>query len=207
MVEKPMLFLDYLRGTDTYKQLCAVHDSNEGNTLEIIDDATAEAQIEFHRWALALVRAENPEGIEVLEIGTNKGMFGLLLLHVDPLAGLYTMDINPRAGDAARELNHSGLDVEFERGDSAVLLQELTVSRGYFNYAWVDGDHREEPALADLMGCDRLKIPFVAVDDTAYDSVASAVASWLSKAPYEEIPNPFIPADARQARLYRRHQS
>jgi hypothetical protein len=195
------LFLNYLRSLPIYQELCAVHDSDEGNTLELVDDTTAEAQVEFHRWALSMVRAENPDGIEVLEIGTNKGMFGLLLWQVDPLAGLYTIDVNPRAGDAAEALYSAGLDVEFECGDSAEVLPYLTAP---FSYAWVDGHHGEDEALADLMGCDRLKIPWVAIDDTSYETVASAIERWLAAAPYVEVLNPFIAHDTRKARLYRR---
>lgn len=195
------LFLDYLRSLPIYQELCAVHDSDEGNTLELVDDTTAEAQVEFHRWALSMVRAENPEGIEVLEVGTNKGMFGLLLWHIDPLAGLYTIDVNPRSEQAAKSLCTAGLDVSFECGDSAVLLPTIT---GWFEYAWVDGHHGEDEALADLMGCDRLKIPWVAVDDTVYETVAAAIERWLAAAPYVEVSNPFLAHDTRQARLYRR---
>jgi prepilin-type processing-associated H-X9-DG protein len=198
------LFLDYLRSLPIYQELCAVHDSDEGNTLELVDDTTAEAQVEFHRWALGLVRANNSNSVNTLEIGTNKGMFGLLLWQVDPLAGLYTIDVNSRAGDAARLLNHSGLDVEFECGDSAVILPVLKYCGKHFNYAWVDGHHGCDEALADLMGCDRLKISWVAVDDTVYETVATAIERWLAAAPYEEVLNPFLEHDTRKARLYRR---
>lgn len=200
------LFLDYIRTTECYKALCQVHDSNEGNTLEIIDDTTAEAQVEFHRWALSMVRAENPDGIQVLEVGTNKGMFGLLLLQLDPVAGLHTIDVNPLAEDAAKALSEAGLDIEFECGPSAEVLEEMTASRSYsyFSYAWVDGHHGEAEALADLMGCDRLAIPWVAVDDTVYPTVMAAIERWLAVAPYEEVVNPFLEWDERKARLYRR---
>ena len=205
------LFLDYLRSLPIYAALCSVHDSNEGNTLEIIDPLTAEAQVEFHRWALGMVRAENPgfgddgkvvtDTVEVLEIGTNKGMFGLLLLHIEPLAGLITIDVNPCALDAAWALSRSGLDVEFHHGPSAEILPTLT---GPYDYAWVDGHHGEAEALADLMGCDRLAIPWVAVDDTVYPTVTAAIEQWLQAAPYEEVVNPFLEWDSRRARLYRR---
>jgi hypothetical protein len=203
MVEKPMLFLDYLRGTDTYKQLCAVHDSNEGNTLEIIDERTAEAQIEFHRWALSLAMVADFGG-KFLEIGHNKGMWALLVSHLYRTAYIDAIDENPLSAKVAEiVMADSDVFINFIKGRSC----EVFPVSGKYNYAWVDGGHDFDTALCDLDQCDRLKIPWVAVDDTAYDSVSNAVAAWLSKAPYEEIPNPFIAADARQARLYRRHQS
>jgi Methyltransferase domain len=195
------LFLDYIRTTECYKALCQVHDSNEGNTLELIDDTTAEAQVEFHRWALGMVRAENPDGIEVLEIGTNKGMFGLLLLHLDPLAGLYTIDVNPLAEQAVNALCKAGLDATFECGPSHEVLP--TLHKGYA-YAWVDGHHGSAEAFADLQWCNSLQVPWVAVDDTVYPTVSDAITTWLSNAPYEEVLNPFLAHDLRQARLYRR---
>jgi predicted O-methyltransferase YrrM len=198
-----MLFLDYLRNTECYKLLCQVHDSNEGNTLEIIDDRTAEAQVEFHRWAWSLVLAEFAEASEVLEVGHNKGMFGLLFSTICPNGGLTAIDVNPKAAKAAEILNqYTTIDVDFLCGDSDDILHEVI---GPFDYAWVDGNHDTGPALADLMHCDRLAIPWVAVDDTAYPSVVAAVEQWQNAAPYTEIPNPFIAADARKARLYRRH--
>ena len=197
------LFLDYLRSTECYKQLCEVHDSNEGNTLEIVSDRTAEAQIEFHRWAWGHVLRDQPDATEVLEIGHNKGMFGLLLSTIRPYAGLTAIDVNPAAETAARILTETALiDVEFHLGDSnQVLAEEIG---GDFDYAWVDGNHETAYALSDLMHCDRLAIPYVAVDDTAYESVALSVAQWQDKTSYTEIPNPFIADDDRKARLYRR---
>ena len=184
-----------------------MHDSDEGNTLEIVDDTTAEAQAEFHRWALAMVMAEAQYGIHVLEVGTNKGMFGLLLMNINPSVTLYTIDINPQAKQAAEILEEFDLLTIFYCGDSAVLLKELKVSSApAFHYAWVDGHHGEDEALSDLMGCDRLRIPWVAVDDTAYETVAAAIERWLAAAPYVEVPNPFLDHDSRQARLYRRKQ-
>ena len=141
-----MIFLDYIRGTEIYKALCPVHDSNEGNTLEIIDPATAEAQIEFHRWALAKVRGEwngVNSFLEVLEVGTNKGMFGLLLWHIDPHARLTTMDVNPDAKQAVEFLREFGLDARFYLGSSIDVLPELLKKRLLFDYAWIDGDHEK----------------------------------------------------------------
>jgi precorrin-6B methylase 2 len=200
------LFLDYLRSLPIYRALCAVHDSDEGNTLEIIDDATAEAQIEFHRWALGLAMTSNCGAWLFLEIGHNKGMWALLVSYIRPHCYIDAIDQNPRAADAAKILTEQrNIDVNFFQGKSRDVLENEIVEP--FDYAWVDGGHDYDDALSDLTHCDRLKIPFVAVDDTAYESVANAVATWLGKAPYKEIPNPFIAADARQARLYRRHQS
>ncbi len=192
-----MLFLDHLRSTPLYRALCAVHDSPEGNTLELIDPLTAEAQIEFHRWALSMAAADR-----ILEIGHNKGMYGLLLAHCRPGVALTAIDGNPHAAKAAELLNEDGrITVTFQCGDSQKVLPKL---RFKFGLAWVDGGHQREVALSDLRQCSRLAIPWVAVDDTAYPTVADAVADWLAKAPYEEVLNPYLAHDSRKARLYRR---
>ena len=196
-----MTFLDYLRGTETYRELVAAFQSPEGNSLEWVDDATAAAQIEFHRWALWQVMGDVP-GCRVLEIGHNKGMFGLLLSYIRPWAGLTAIDGDARSARAAAVLNaRTTLTVTFHHGDSTRVMGEI---HGTFGYAWVDGDHSTEVALSDLGHCDRLGIPWVAVDDTVYPSVAAAVERWQTGAPYVEIDNPFLAGDGRQARLFRR---
>lgn len=196
-----MTFLDFLRSTDTFRALTEASDSQEGNSLEWVDEATAGAQIEFHRWALWQVMEKEP-GCRVLEIGHNKGMFGLLLSHIRPWAGLVALDGNPASARAAAILNaRTTLTVTFHQGDSTQVMPGI---QGRFSYAWVDGGHDTEVALSDLRHCDRLRIPWVAVDDTAYGTVADAIAEWRARAPYVEIANPFIASDSRQARLFRR---
>lgn len=196
-----MTFLDYLRGTDTFRELTEASDSREGNSLEWVDDATAAAQIEFHRWALWQVMEETP-GCRVLEIGHNKGLFGLLLSYIRPWVGLTAIDPNPASARAAAILNaRTTLTVDFHQGDSTQVMDAI---QGSFGYAWVDGGHETPVALSDLRHTDRLAIPWVAVDDTSYGSVMEAILHWLAEAPYTEVTNPFLASDGRQARLYRR---
>src|SRR6516162_8122091 len=94
------LFVKYARSTDLYRQLCRVPGTRDGNLLEATDDAIAEAQVEFLRWALRLAGAGT-----VIEVGTHKGMFGYLLSLVCHGIEMHTIDSNPAAGQAVEILN------------------------------------------------------------------------------------------------------
>ena len=189
------LFLDYARSTDLYRQLCRLPGSGDGNLLESTDDATAEAQTEFLRWAL---RRAAPH--VVLEIGTNKGLFGYFLALVLRDVELHTLDCRPSAAQAVEVLNREQTHVRcfFHEGDSRVILPALELTP---QFAWVDGNHATDAAISDLLQCYRMKVPFVALDDTAYASVRHALEYILDHTPYRELPNPFTPHDTRRAVL------
>lgn len=194
-----MMLLDYIRSLPVYTELINVHSTGEGNLLEITDTSTAEAQISFFIWALG-----QSETFDVLEIGTNKGLWGLLLSVIRPNVGLTTIDINPDSAKAADILaDKTNLDcVYFLCGNSMDILPSLKTG---FDFAWVDGHHGYEFALSDLQNCARLGIPYIAIDDTNMGSVMQAVTTFLDTMPYTEVPNPFITRDARKARLLKAH--
>lgn len=193
-----MMLLDYIRSLPVYSELVNVHSTGEGNLLEITDTDTAEAQISFFIWALG-----RSETFDVLEIGTNKGLWGLLLSVIRPNVGLTTIDINPDSAKAADILADStDLDcVYFLCGNSMDILPGLHTR---FDFAWVDGHHGYEYALSDLTHCARLGIPYIAIDDTNTGSVLDAVNNFLETTQYVEVPNPFIDRDTRKALLLKR---
>lgn len=195
-----MLFLDYLRNQPIYHQLTQVHNTNEGNLLEITDQRTAEAQIEFMRWAIRQVKGSN-----FLEIGTNKGLWGFLLSHIRNIAYLTTVDVNPDSERAAEILKASTLNqVLFINGSSIEVLPTLTP--GDYDFLWLDGNHNYDYTLQDLRNAVDLRIPFIAIDDTNMGSVQQAINDWLqtTQIVYHEVVNPFIQYDSRKVRLYKR---
>jgi hypothetical protein len=191
------LFLKYARATELYRALCQVPASVEGNLLEDTDDTTAEAQVEFLRWALLLAAPQ-----VVLETGTHKGHFGYLLSLVARGLTLHTCDINPHAAQAVAQLN-AGQDhvaCVFHAGDSRTTLPGLDVPA---QFAWVDGGHDTLVAVSDLVHCQRLRIRYVALDDTSYPPVGEALAHCLRHTAYSLVPNPFADHDKRKAVLLR----
>ena len=79
------LFLARARSSDRYRELCRVPATSDGNLLEGTDDGTAEAQIDFLRWAIQQARPDT-----VIEVGTHKGMFGYLVSLILERAVLHT---------------------------------------------------------------------------------------------------------------------
>jgi predicted O-methyltransferase YrrM len=195
-----MLFLEYLRNQPIYRELQAVHHTNEGNLLEITDTRTAEAQIEFIRWATQYSGAHT-----YLEIGHNKGYFGYLLSQIVVYPKLTAIDINPDSRKAADILNrYDKIDVTFIEGSSIDVLP--TLNRWVYDFIWLDGNHNYEFALEDLRNATVLQIPWIAIDDTNMGSVQKAIEDWQRETniAYHEITNPFIGYDSRRARLYRK---
>lgn len=200
-----MLLLDYLRSTRIYELLAANDECGpEGNLLQITDERTAESQVSFIIWAFSLARPSN-----ILEIGHNRGMFSYLVSILVPEAFVLALDINPAAYRSTEVLTElASLDIEFLDGDSKESLEAFVKyshnRTDMFDFAWVDGGHDYPECYSDLMNCSRLNIPYVAVDDTNYDSVMRALSVWTRTEPYEEVPNPFIGSDSRQARLFKK---
>ncbi len=191
-----MILLDYIRSLPAYTKLINVHKTGEGNLLELTDTSTAEAQISFFIWAVGQSNA-----FDVLEIGTNKGLWGLLLSVIRPDIGLTTIDINHDSAKAADILiEETNLEyITFFRGSSMGILPALHTR---FDFAWSHGNHNYEYALSDLRHCAQLDIPYIAIDDTNMKSVADAVKTFLAEGVYKEIENPFIGRDSRKARLF-----
>lgn len=193
-----MLLIDYIKGTPLYHELTKVHNTNEGNLLELTNPKTLEAQVEFMRWALPQMHNRM-----LLEIGTNKGMFGLLASYIVPGCHLITVDINPDSAKVEEIMRqNTNITVEVWIGNSIELIPAFEGIN--FGFAWIDGNHDYEYALSDLRNVARLGVPLIAIDDTNYKSVMDAINIWLVDAEYEEVPNPFIQYDDRKARLFKR---
>jgi hypothetical protein len=185
------LFLDHVRSTDLYKELCRLSATDDGNLLEHTSDEVAEAQTEFLRWALLLARPK-----VIVETGTNKGLFGYLVSLLLQDIVLHTLDIHPGAAQAVKTLNAAQTKVSciFYEGDSRVTFPQLQI---HADFAWLDGGQQHDVILSDLLQCCRLQIPYVAVDYGAYPSVGKAVAYTLDHFPYTAVPNPFAANDSR----------
>lgn len=188
-------FLEFARSTDLYRSLCQRDAGGDGNLLERTDEQTAAAQLEFLRWAFQLSAPQI-----VLETGTNKGLFAYLLSLIGSGITLYTFDCDPRSAESVALLNRSQSRVRahFYPGDSRETLRAFSERA---DFAWIDGGHDWSIALSDLLHCYRLRIPYVAVDDTAFPSVAEAVTYVVEHTPYEQLPNPFRKDDRRGALL------
>ena len=191
------LFIDYARSTPLYRSLCAIVAGEDGNLLERTDDRTAESQIEFLRWALHLA---NPR--VVIETGTNKGLFLYVLSLISKGLAVHTFDCEPASAQAVDLVNRqqSNVVAVFHPGDSRDTLKQFDESA---QFAWIDGGHETDIALSDLLHCYRLRVPYIAVDDAAYQTVRNAVDYLLQHAPYTSMPNPFSQHDRRGAMLLR----
>lgn len=194
------LFLTRARSTELYRRLCAVPGTEDGNLLERTDDSLAEAQVEFLRWVL-----QSAVPSTVLETGTNKGLFGYLLSLIGKPLKLRTFDLDPRAAQAVDILNNgqSVVKAEFRAGDTRKTLAELQEPA---DFAWIDGGHASDIPMSDLLNCYRLRVPWIAVDDSVYPGVAAAIEYMLGHTPYESVENPYATNDRRKAVLLRLQQ-
>src|SRR5205809_1157187 len=95
------LFLEYARSQELYKALCGAVSSEDGNLLERTDMKTAEAQTEFLRWARNLARPKT-----IIEIGTNKGLFGYFVSLVAQGGTIHTFDADSACARAVELLNN-----------------------------------------------------------------------------------------------------
>ncbi len=190
-------FVTFARSTDLYRRLCATFTSPEGNLLELTEEDTVEAQVEFLRWALACAKPTR-----LIEIGTHKGFFGYLLSLILDSAELHTFDVDPASGTASEILNQNQTHIKcvFHEGDSRLTFPHCQYRA---QFAWVDGGHFTDMVLSDLLQCYRLRVPWVAIDDTVYATVREAVDYVCIHTPYEAVSNPFIGNDRRKAMLLR----
>lgn len=188
------LFVDYVRSTPLYGDLCELTFSPHGNLLERVSDETVEAQTEFLRWALEIARPT-----VIVETGTNKGMFGCFLSAAWHGCHLVTHDVWPEAEMSAVMIRDNGrISVDFRLGDSRDTLPGMACKAGF---AWIDGGHERDVPLADLVNCSRLGIPYVAIDDTVEPDVGMAVDIVVGDRLFELVPNPFSAHDGRKAVL------
>lgn len=176
-----------------YPLLAELFHDGEGNLLELNSGKTQLAQITL---LTELLRALKPE--RVLEIGTNKGMFGLLLKNVCPSVRLFTtFDGHKESGKVPGILG--GDWVQFIRGDSRDTVSRLEIGDRPYDFAWVDGGHGEDVASCDIMNMWRLKIPVIALDDCRGMPFVDQV---ISRTGYREIQNPYWKQDDRGIRIF-----
>jgi hypothetical protein len=189
------LFVDYLRSTPLYRELCALTEYPGGNLLENTSDETAEAQTEFLRWALRLAQPAS-----IIETGTNKGMFAYFLSQVCRGVTLHTFDVWEESAKAAAYVqnNQGNVWISFQQGDSRVTLETFGVRAGF---AWIDGDHEGNGPLSDVANCARLEVPYVAMDDANEPDVQAAIDEVVRLGLYRVVANPFQQHDKRKATL------
>lgn len=160
-----------------YGHLIDLFHDNEGNLLEHTDPTTCTAQVGF---ILAVTRAARPLR-HVLEVGTNKGLFGLLLAHlVGARTLLTTGDIKAISSRACEVLaQFTELKVEFLHGDSRETL--ATLAGPPVDLAWIDGAHNHAHVTSDLSHAARLGCPWILLDDTNVAGVAQARDEFLAQ--------------------------
>lgn len=205
-----MLFIDVLKKTEIFKALKNLNLGDEGNILQAEGNMNklpecAEAQIEAIRYTLAqYVPMTDPV---ILETGTNKGMFCLIMTMLQCSPRIYTFDGNPKSEEAVINLNELDIlnppKITFVLGDTNTTLPKFVNAYvgPQIGLAWVDGGHDYDTCLADIVHCSKLEIPVIMVDDTkTHKEVRRAVDSFLSlTSKYIEAHNPFIDYDYRGA--------
>lgn len=183
--------IDRLLADPLYARMIAAVDSDEGNLLERTTRQEAAAQVAIITYALSLL--PHPPAV-VIEVGTNKALFGLLLTHMLPPhhPWLYlTCDVNPESSAAVALLDRSDRNVRgvFWHGDSREALPSMLAALDAPpDLAWVDGEHTEAATLAALRDLDAAGCPLILVDDViAISQVHDAVTAFLGEAPYARL--------------------
>lgn len=184
---------EYLTKTDTYRRLCNVHDSEEGNMLQnSVNERTKNAQLSFFKYLFDHIKQENIQG-SFLEIGTNKGMFGYIVSQLYGNCKLHTVDINPDSSRVVPILQDLGMEVCFNLGNSMHVLPNYNLEED-IALVWVDGGHEYDECLSDLKNAVKYKPKYIAVDDVKFFSgkVNTAFLTFLEEHPeYENFHNPF----------------
>lgn len=158
-----------IKSTEVYRMLISCDNRTEGNILENTDTATMRNQVNGLKWFLKQARPD-----VVLETGTNKGLFGLLVSELTNARKLYTFDIDARSSKTAKILSeNTDLDVSFILGNSKTTLSSFSPNES-IQFAWIDGGHSYDVCLSDLNNCSRLNIKYIAVDDTSSQPVHDA---------------------------------
>lgn len=184
--------IERLRKTPEYSKLINLFHDAEGNLLEITDTFTATSQI---LTLTSLLRALNPKTI--LEIGTNKGLFALLVKYILPdNVTLYTHDIHSESKGVVDVL---GSWIKFKQGDSTDTLKEL--NNIDFDFAWIDGGHFEKDLYNDVYHAHRLKTKVIALDDCKTMPFTDSIMSQFKE--YKEVINPYYKIDSRGIRIFR----
>ena len=122
----------------------------------------------------------------ILEIGTNKGYFSYFANCVCPGVIINTVDINKNSEIAVNILKESGLQVNFYNISSVDFFKFINKKTNNFEFAWVDGSHKKEDCLNDLLSCMYLNIPIICVDDfRSNDDVFRAVFEFYKVSGYK----------------------
>lgn len=190
------LFLEWVRSRPEFERLRAARQIPEGTLLERHgNDVIQEAQVEGLRWALGRSRSSR-----VIEIGTAKGYFGFLLHLVwGDRADLTTLDLDLEAAKSVDVLM-SFMRVAWVLGDSRETLPGLLGRDWDFGFAWIDGGHAYEIALADILACMRARIPILAIDDFVWaPGIRKAIDEALAAHPaYVRVSHPFLEQDSER---------
>lgn len=133
---------------------------NPGAFLHNINPIGQKVQIDFMMKAIEKISPTN-----ILEVGTNKGLFCYFILSVLPEAHIDTFDIEDYSAEAVNILNKRFNNrVTFIKGDSAKTLSLFNPPYS-IDLAWVDGAHDYLGCISDLKNCDRLHVKNIFIDD------------------------------------------
>jgi len=154
--------LHRLREMPLYRELLAAVHSSEGNTLEGDDDRA------LARLSTIVRTLEKHRPLSVIETGTQKGLFGIILIENLFTFRLTTFDINPESAKAAELLG-----ARFVLGDTR---QTFSAWNETADFAWIDGGHWGGVAASDIRNAMRLGIPVILVDDMDIPEVLHDVA-------------------------------
>ena len=192
--------------------------STEGNLLELTDANTCTIQVEtiakylrpatrrcYNQWE-GSITAESRPLLRVVETGTNKGMFGLLLHSLIPHQfHLTTYGDEQASAEAVRLLAADGVQAQFVHGNS---VETFTKDNDPYDFAWIDGGHDYDVAVSDLQHAMELGIPYILVDDAKLHSVDAAISTALNSHPtYRRTQNPLWDLDPRGIAILLKHST
>lgn len=194
-----MRLADTIRSSDLFARLQQARQVQHGTLLECWppNDALQESiryRVDSLAWALSHAQdgMRDDDVRHLIETGTAKGYFALLVQHVVRAPWrLVTCDVSPAVVESVSVLHGSEMPVDFVLGDSLVVLPEQLRERNgtVWTFAWVDGCHDYQHALGDIsavLSCDHPP-RWVAVDDAVERDVALATNEALVRFPAYEL--------------------
>lgn len=163
------------------KELISVASSNEG---ALLNNPSSMGKLEQLNFFFNLFLEIKPK--RIIEIGTNKGLFDLFVLHNFPDTIIYTCDLVPFSLKAVEILlKIFPQKIFFENVKSTDYFKKFDPSIP-IDFAWVDGGHNYSNCLEDLINCAKLKIRAICVDDyRMLPEVNKAMTTFLSSYPYK----------------------
>jgi predicted O-methyltransferase YrrM len=119
----------------------------------------------------------------ILEIGTNHGYFPYFAHCIYPEVIIDTVDINKNSQVAVDILKDAGVLLNFYHMPSSEFFKDAQFE---FDFAWIDGSHKKEDCLNDLLSCMYLNIPIICVDDfRSNDGVFRAIFEFYKVSGYQ----------------------